>query len=41
MGQSVKKRIFKIWRKNRANKSKFRKRLEKNIEILEKFKIDE
>jgi len=37
----LKREFLKFGEKNRANKSKFRKRLEKNIEILEKFKIDE
>ena len=38
MGQSIKKRMFKIWRRNQSNKVKNQKRIDKNIEVMKEFK---
>lgn len=38
MGQSIKKRQHKIYSKNRANKVKNRKMVEKNAELLNRLK---
>ena len=38
MGQSAKKRIFKIYRKNSSNKVKNQKRVEKNHKLLKQIK---
>lgn len=34
MGQSPKKRMHKIWRRNRSNKAKTRKMIENNNQVL-------
>jgi len=39
MGQSIKKRMFKIWRRNHSNKVKNQKRVEKNHDVLEQIKL--
>ena len=38
MGQSIKKRMFKIWRRNHKNKVKNKKMIDKNIEVLSSLK---
>lgn len=38
MGQSIKKRMFKIFRRNRSNKVKNQKRIDQNHEVLEVIK---
>lgn len=37
MGQSIKKRMFKIWRRNHSNKVKNQKRIDKNIELMKEM----
>lgn len=38
MGQSIKKRMFKIWRRNHSNKVKNQKIIDKNIEVIKEIK---
>jgi hypothetical protein len=38
MGQSIKKRMFKIWRRNHSNKVKNQKMIDKNIEVMRDIK---